>query len=224
MNGQVSRHLISHELGHFYGVVEEGPAWVCMPRCHGEPYGNPFSVMGHGLVDFGAWEKLEFGWIGRDRVAVAERPGSFRLGAIDRPSSDPYALRVIVSGDQYWLEYRPPAPLWACGSNGLGDGGRFPGRNYVIADPVRRGRPSVQTGETFAVPDAFAVTVTSATTDGAEVRFRWTDRIRPAAPRLLRPVQRVAGWWSGGDAEPSAGAASPRCSRCVPSRTAAGWR
>jgi hypothetical protein len=96
MNGQINRHLIAHELGHTYGVAEEGPAWVCTPRCHSEPYGNPFSVMGHGLSDFGAWEKLEFGWIGRDHVVVAERPGSFRLDAIDRPSSDPYALRVIV--------------------------------------------------------------------------------------------------------------------------------
>ena len=40
MNGHVSRHLIAHELGHNYGVVEEGPAWVCRPRCHREPYGN----------------------------------------------------------------------------------------------------------------------------------------------------------------------------------------
>jgi hypothetical protein len=203
MNGEINRHLVAHELGHSYGVTEEGPAWVCAPRCQSWPYGNPFSVMGHGLSDFGAWEKVEFGWVDRSRVVVAERAGSFRLGGIDRPTGDPYALRVFAGGDEYWLEYRSPSPLWAYGapeatpgvvvyggSNGLGDAGRFPGRNYVIADPVRRGRPSVQTGETFAVPGAFAVTVVSAGADGAEVRFRWIDRVRPAAPRLLRPIRR----------------------------------
>jgi hypothetical protein len=216
MNGEINRHLIAHELGHTYGVTEEGPAWVCAPRCQSRPYGNPFSVMGHGLSDFGAWEKVEFGWVDRARVVVAERAGSFRLAAIDRPLGDPYALRVFVGGDEYWLEYRSPSPLWAYGapeatpglvvyggSNGLGEAGRFPGRNYVIADPVRRGRPSVQTGETFAVPGAFAVTVTSSRAEGAEVRFRWTDRVRPAAPRLLRPIRRgrklVVRWRRGAD-------------------------
>ena len=203
MNGEMNRHLIAHELGHTYGVSEEGPAWVCTPGCHSEPYGNPFSVMGHGLSDFGAWEKVEFGWIDRARVAVAERAGSFRLGAIDRPSGDPYALRVFAGGDEYWFEYRSPSPLWAYGapeaspglvvyggSNGLGEAGRFPGRNYVIADPVRRGRPSVRTGETFAVPGAFAVTVASTRAEGVDLRFRWADRARPAPPRALRSLRR----------------------------------
>jgi ribosomal protein S18 acetylase RimI-like enzyme len=159
MNGQVNRHLIAHELGHTYGVVEEG---------HHRRAPRQFPAR-------------------RDRPPV-ER--SVRLARHRQRRRD-------------WLEYRPPAPLWAYGSpeattglvvyggsNGLGDGGRFPGRNYVIADPVQRGRPSAQAGETFAVPDTFAVEVTSATMDGAEVRFRWTDRIRPAAPRLLRPLRR----------------------------------
>jgi hypothetical protein len=201
MNGAMSRFLIAHELGHTYGVTEEGPAWVCHARCQSQPYGNPFSVMGSGLSDFGAWEKSQFGWLGP--VPRVERPGRYRIAAIDRPSSDAHALRVLVAGDEYWLEYRPPAPIWAFGppqatpgvvvyghANELGEASRFPGRNHVLDDPVRRGRPSVQAGETFSVPGAFAVTVASADAAAADVTFRWTDRIRPGRPRLLRPVRR----------------------------------
>ena len=154
-------------------------------------------------------------------------------------------MRVLVGGDEYWLEYRPPAPLWAYGapeatlgvavyggSNGLGDPGRFPGRNYVIADPVGRGRPSVQAGETFAVGGAFAVTVTSTRADGADLRFRWADRIRPAAPRLLRPLRRgrrlVVRWRRG--AERGSGIAAhevsldgQRVTRVPAARSAAGF-
>ena len=169
LNGQMNRHLIAHELGHTYGVMEEGPAWVCNPTCHGEPYGNPFSVMGDGLSDYGAWEKSQFGWLGD--VPRAERAGRFAIVAIDRPSTDPQALRVLVA----WRRVLARVP--AAG-------------NYVIADPARRGRPSVQTGETFTVGGAFAVTVTSADAARAEVAFRWTDRVRPGAPRVLRPLRR----------------------------------
>jgi hypothetical protein len=221
MNGEMNRHLVSHELGHTYGVTEEGPAWMCTPTCRSQPYGNPFSVMGHGLSDFGAWEKTQFGWLGP--VPRVERAGRYRIAAIDRPSSEPQALRVLVAGDEYWFEYRPAVPIWAFGSaqaaagivvyghaNELGEASRFPGRNYVLNDPVRRGRPSVQAGETFSVPGAFAVTVGSADAAAAEVTFRWTDRVRPGRPRVLRPVRRgrrlIVRWRRG--AERGSGAAA----------------
>jgi hypothetical protein len=213
MNGRMDRHVVAHELGHTYGVSEEGPAWVCARSCHAEPYGNPFSVMGHGWSDYGAWEKVQFGWV--DRVARVERAGTFALGAIDRASTQPQALRVLVAGDEYWLEYRPPAPLWAYGSleaasgvvihagaNGLGVG-RFPGRNYLIADPARRGLPSVRAGESFAVGGAFRVDVVSTEAEVAQVHFRWIDRTAPARPKLRSPIRRgarvIVRWRPGSD-------------------------
>ncbi|HEU4942696.1 MAG TPA: hypothetical protein VFT18_05475 [Gaiellaceae bacterium] len=193
LNGRWDRQVIAHELGHTYGISEEGSAWVCDPTCQAEPYRDPFSVMGHGLSDYGAWEKHMFGWV--DRVAAPAARVS--LGAIDRTGTSAQALRVVVAGDEYWFEYRPPVPVWPyapdaapgvaihAGSNGLGEPGRFPGRNLLLHDPVRRGRPSVQAGETFAVRGAFAVRVDSAGSDTAELAFRWTDRTRPARPRIV---------------------------------------
>jgi hypothetical protein len=194
LNGRHDREVIAHELGHTYGVSEEGSAWLCDPTCHAAPYANPFSVMGHGSGDFGAWEKNVFGWLDR----IAEPAPRLILGAIDRAGAAPQAMRVLVAGDEYWFEYRPAAPLWAyesddsapgiaihVGTNGLGEPGRYPGRNILLYDPVRRGRPSVQTGETFSVRGAFAVRVVSAGADSAELAFRWADRARPARPRTL---------------------------------------
>jgi hypothetical protein len=201
VNGMLNRHVLAHELGHTYGVTEEGPAWVCDPRCHSVPYLDPFSVMGHGWSDYGAWEKFQFGWL--DGIARASRAGAFTLGGIDRPSTQPQGLRVLVAGDEYWFEHRPAPPLWTfdsaeaapgvvvhAGSNGLGEAGRFPGRNYLIFDPGGRRRPSIQAGETFTVPGAFRVTVTSTGPDVAGLTFRWVDHTRPARPRLLRPLRR----------------------------------
>jgi hypothetical protein len=54
VNGVLNRHVLAHELGHTYGVIEEGPAWVCDRGCHSVPYLDPFSVMGHGWSDYGA--------------------------------------------------------------------------------------------------------------------------------------------------------------------------
>ncbi len=149
--------------------------------------------MGHGGSDFGAWEKHAFGWLDR----IAEPEPRLAIGAIDRASTLPQALRAVVAGDEYWLEYRPPEPLWEyaddgtagvaihAGSNGLGEPSRYSGRNFLLYDPVGRGRPSVQAGETFLVRGAFAVTVVAARPDSAEVAFRWTDRTRPGRPAIL---------------------------------------
>ena len=209
--------MIVHELGHTYGVSEEGSAWICDPRCHAQPYMNPFSVMGHGQSDFGAWEKRAFGWLER----IGEPAPRLTLGAIDRPASGLQAMRVLTAGDEYWFEYRPPAPLSAynsndaapgvavhAGSNGLGEPSRYPGRNFLLYDPVGRGRPSVESGETFSVRGAFAVRVVSAGAESAELSFRWTDRTRPARPRIVGAGFGAAACSSRGDAARSGGAGS----------------
>ena len=155
-NGYVHWFLLAHELGHLYGVPEEGPAWICTGgSCRPENYASPYSVMGHGLGDFNAFEKVAFGWI--DDVLVPSA-GTFALGPIDRSSALPQAARILAAGDEYWLEYRPPAPLRDpgqghaapgvivhAGDNGVVDeSSRFPQRNLLLVDPAGRGRPSVR--------------------------------------------------------------------------------
>jgi hypothetical protein len=200
LNGRMDRQVFTHELGHTYGISEEGPAWVCdAGRCEQQNYESPYSVMGHGLGDYSAYEKFTFGWL--DSVA---RPGGnarHAIGAIDRPSSDPQALHVLVAGDEYWFEYRPPQPRWDPdeptatpglavygGPHGLDElASRFPVRNLLIRDPVGRGRSSIAERETFRVAGAFEVTLTAMGADRAEAAFRWLDRTRPAAPRIVAP-------------------------------------
>jgi hypothetical protein len=211
LNGRNDRQVIVHELGHTYGVSEEGFAWVCAGRggCGPEAYRNPFSVMGHGSSDFSAWEKHAFGWLDR----VAGPAAIVTIGAIDRPSAHPQALRVVAAGDQYWFEYRPPAPVWPydagdaaagvavyAGWNGLPEAGRYPGRDLLLYDPIGRRRPALTAGETFAVRGAFALRVASTGAESAELAFRWTDRTRPAPPllRVLARGRRVELTWKRG--------------------------
>jgi hypothetical protein len=216
-NGYVHWVLLAHELGHLYGVPEEGPAWNCSAGpCRPENYASPYSVMGHGAGDFNAFEKVAFGWV--DDVFVP-RAGGFALAPIDRPSTLPQAARILAGGDEYWLEYRPPAPLRDphsadaspgvivhAGDNGVADEpSRFPQRNLLLLDPAGRGRPSVQAGETFSVPGVLAVAVTALSAERADLRLEWTDRARPTAPRILAPAGRVRGgrvtvrWRAGRD-------------------------
>ena len=47
MLGEITKNLLAHELGHNYGVTEEGPAWVCDGGCHAQNYADPYSVLGN---------------------------------------------------------------------------------------------------------------------------------------------------------------------------------
>ena len=218
MNGIMARHVVAHELGHTYGVAEEGPGWACNGgACEVANYADPYSVMGHGLSDFSAYEKVAFGWL--DRVARPAGDAEVTLGAIDRPATEPQALNVLTAAEEYWFEYRPPEPLWSpdeptaspgivvhAGTNGLRDRSRFPQRNLLLLDPAGAGRPSLVAGETFAVPGAFAVTVRSTEPARATVALRWTDSTRPSAPRIESAGRSLVRWRAAADAGSGVGA------------------
>jgi hypothetical protein len=211
MHDRMDRHVVAHELGHTYGIIEEGPGWACAGgQCASHNYANPYSVMGHGLSDFNVFEKLTFGWI--DRVAEASN-GDVTIGAIDRPGPDPHALHVLTAGDEFWFEYRPPQPIWdpdePMATPGIAivagpitpvSRSRFPQRDLLILDPVGAGRSSVVAGETFSVPGAFAVTVRSMEAARASVSFRWTDRKRPSRPRIRTAGRRSVSWRAAAEA------------------------
>jgi hypothetical protein len=176
MLGRITVELLAHELGHNYGVTEEGPAWVCAAgSCEVESYGDPFSVMGHGSGHFGAYEKYVFGWIERVRAGAS---GRVTIARIDVASDRPHALHVLAGGEEYWLEVRPETPgLVVHGGPALVDPAarsRFPQRNLLLAAGVPR----------FAVPGAFEVSVAAQGAEEATLDLRWTDRTRPSRPRL----------------------------------------
>lgn len=206
LNGRMDRQVLAHELGHTYGISEEGPAWVCDGgRCEQRNYESPYSVMGHGLGDYSAYEKVTFGWV--ESVGRPAGNGTHAIGAIDRPASDPQALHVLVAGDEYWFEYRPPQPRWDYdeptatpglavygGPHGLDEvASRFPVRNLLLRDPIGNGRSSVGDRETFRLPGVFEVRVDAMEADRAEAAFRWLDRTRPAAPRIVAPAASTRG-------------------------------
>jgi hypothetical protein len=176
MLGEVSKDLFAHELGHTYGVTEEGPAWVCAGGCTAENYGSPYSVMGHGSGHYDAYEKWRFGWI--ERIGPFVRDGAYGIARIDRASTLPHALYVVSGADEYWIEYRPEVawPVVHAGPQAASvSASRFPGRNLLLA-----GARSA----TFPVRGAFQVTLSGADGEQATLRFRWTDRTPPSRPRL----------------------------------------
>ena len=139
MLGKISKDLFAHELGHNYGVREEGPAWICGARCRAENYASPYSVMGHGSGHFNAFEKWRFGWISREGPALVN--GEYRIARIDRPSELPHALYVVSGADEYWIEYRPEVP-WPVVHAGANDAratpSRFPQRNLLLGECTER--------------------------------------------------------------------------------------
>jgi len=203
-NGYFTAQLLEHELGHLFGTPEEGPAWICDGgACRAENYASPYSVMGHGVGHYSAFEKWVYGWL---RPVEARAAGTYALEAYESHAS---ALRVLTAADEYWFEYRAeepeaiPTPFpWDVqptrgvvvhgGSSGLSDdAGVFSSRNVYL--PVN-GRAALSAGESLTVPGAFTATVSSADGTRASVQLRWTDTARPAAPRILgvRPLT-----WTG---------------------------
>ena len=183
MLGEISMTLLAHELGHNWGLTEEGPAWVCeRGRCVARDYGDPFSVMGHGHGHFGAYEKWTFGWI--NRVGPELRDGEVTIARIDSPSLQPHALYVLAGNEEYWIEYRPEvAGLVVHGGPSLVDpstSSRYPKKNLLLSAGPRR----------FAVPGAFEVRAAGIDAATARLSFRWTDRTRPTKPRVATSVRR----------------------------------
>lgn len=103
--------LIAHELGHTFGMTHAG-AWFCPePKrpCNRDPYGDPFDVMGNGLLpagDPGALQKAEAGWL--TNYKVVKVPGTYTLAALEMPSRLPQALVVRVGVTDLWIDHREP--------------------------------------------------------------------------------------------------------------------
>jgi hypothetical protein len=98
----LSEHAVVHELGHTWGLGHARSA-RCR-RCRHSEYGDSFSVMGRGVEDFSAFEKMALGWI--SSVRTARRGGAYSIATPAQPSTAAQALVVPTAHGRYWIEHR----------------------------------------------------------------------------------------------------------------------
>lgn len=175
-----------HELGHTYGLAHARRE-TCR-GCSKEEYGDPFSPMGHGQLDFSAYEKLQMGWL--HEVAHISRPGDYSIGRPDIEGATPYALVIETGLHEYWIEQRldatPPGLVVRTIEPDLSEFMAAPELMlYVPALTVGR-------GETFRVGGVFSVRYGI-----GRVRFTWLDHTRPTAPSVSVHATRIT--WSSRD-------------------------
>jgi hypothetical protein len=207
LNGMLSAWAIVHELGHTYGLAHaHGKICQSGRNCRQEEYGDPFSPMGHGLVDFSAYEKLFFGWI--RNVARMTRAGPYEIGRPDDAGAAPHAFVVKAGAGEYWFEQRldveTPGLAVRMVEPDVPDDDLEP-PTLFIDDPSGRDRPTVASGQSFRVRGVFLVQYVPATDGRARLQFHWLDRTRPRPPRLIVPSRaRVGGQirisWTSTDA------------------------
>jgi len=123
INGYINHlHVISHELGHNFGL-EHANSWVCPhgryigEGCNQIEYGNPYDTMGanwgigyNQTGHFQAIRKNFLGWISNNTVVDVTQTGIYHISALEqRNQSDPKALRMRSAGFlDYVIEYRKP--------------------------------------------------------------------------------------------------------------------
>jgi hypothetical protein len=193
-----------HELGHTYGLAHARRE-LCRGCGKKDEYGDPFSPMGHGQLDFSAYEKLQMGWL--HEVAHVSRPGSYSIGRPDVQGATPYALVVETGLRVYWIEQRLDAA-----PPGLVLRMIEPDRSDFMAAPelmLFLPELTVGEGETFRVAGVFSVRYTGA----GRIRFAWIDRTRPTAPSVSVHAAQIT--WSSRDR----GSGIASCTVRVDSRT-----
>jgi hypothetical protein len=188
LSGILSGWAIVHELGHTYGLAHARARICDAAACHSDEYGDPFSPMGHGLVDFGAFEKRQLGWIGD--VVETSSAGAFEIGRPDVRTASPHALVVPTGRGEFWFEQRldvaAPGLVARIVLADIPDDDLAP-PTLFIENPTRASRPTIAPGEEFREAGVLAVRYSPRPNGRAEVRFDWIDRTRPLAPRLAAP-------------------------------------
>jgi hypothetical protein len=192
LNGMLSAWLVVHELGHTYGLAHARGATCMGGVCRPHEYGDPFSPMGRGLIDFSAYEKLTMGWI--QDVVRTERTGSYRIGRPDVRSAPPHALVVATGSGEYWFEQRldvdPSGLAVRVVEPDVPDDDLAPPTRFQH-DPTHTGNDVVRAGEVFRSSGAFSVRYTPLADGNADLQFAWIDRVRPSRPVLVAPARNV---------------------------------
>jgi Gametolysin peptidase M11 len=203
LDGTLSKKLVTHELGHAFGLPHANSTSCRRAGCPAVEYGDPYDTMGEGTGDFSAYAKFSLGWM--TRIARPAASGVFQLDAIERPSSGPQAFVVTTAHDQYWIEYRAEQARTDRGDSRAGRGlivrvspspdlaGTSVNAlvNVLVDDPAGRKRPQLVPGDRFRRSGAFSLTGLKSTGSRARFRFKWTDSVAPRRPRFTADV--VAG-------------------------------
>jgi hypothetical protein len=192
-SGSVSPLGIVHELGHTLGLPHASGS-VCAPspaECQRVEYGDPFSVMGGGGLDFSAREKVQLGWIADvPRVRV---PGRYAVGTPQEPGELPQALVVDAGPGELWIEdVRTPEPRLVV---------RLVRASDLPAGPLAHTIYLASGASTVAVRGVLRVR-----RSGSELRLDWNDNAGPTKPQLFavpkprRGSTTVVVWRPAGDA------------------------
>ena len=203
LNGQLSRKLVAHELGHTYGLGH-AKSWDCAGRtCTESEYGDLYDTMGGGQGDFNVFEKSRLGWI--TSTLTADRDGVYTIDRPDRPSVLPQALVVETARRDYWFENRQEQVPFAGGVLPTGVLVRVSGRlgvsttlellpeaSLLLPSAAGVGQAALQPAQTFTAAGAFSVTVNTQVDGQVALGFRWLDRTAPAAPEIVTPTARPA--------------------------------
>jgi alpha-tubulin suppressor-like RCC1 family protein len=113
-----SPYVISHEVGHGYGL-NHAFSWDTsngspIGAGRGTEYGNPFDTMGGGKTTeavFGAFAKYRLNWLTSANAKTITSSGTYRLHSLDVPttlagtSSHALVIKQNATRD-YWLEFR----------------------------------------------------------------------------------------------------------------------
>jgi Gametolysin peptidase M11 len=171
-SGAVSSLAIVHELGHTLGLPHASGS-ACAPstsRCRMLEYGDIYSPMGSGGIDFSAREKAQLGWIaGPTRASV---PSRIRVGSPQEPGDLPKAVVARVAAGELWIEdVHMPQPTLVV---------RIIRATDMRAGPFAHTIYLTSGASTVAVPGVLRVRRAH-----AELALEWTDRTRPTRPRLL---------------------------------------
>jgi Gametolysin peptidase M11 len=197
LNGAVTQHLVAHELGHSFGLSHANLTDCKHHGCGALEYGDPYDTMGVGSGDFSAKAKFDLGWI--TAVSRAAKNATYSLAPIELAAKTAQALVVTTANDQYWIEYRSrPAEnddrqevagsgvIMRVSASPDHDDGAIP--NQLLSNPSGRHRPELRHGDRFLDASTFRLTVLSASGSRARLRFQWTDKTAPRAPRFTATV------------------------------------
>lgn len=117
INGNFTFKVITHELGHTYGLLHAN-LWRTIdgtPIGSGEniEYGDDFDMMGRGntqATHFNANYKRSLDWMTETNVQTVTGPGVYRLFAYDTETAPPQGVRALKIGRtadmSYWVEFR----------------------------------------------------------------------------------------------------------------------
>jgi PKD repeat protein len=111
INQSLSTYVVSHELGHNYGLLHAHslrcPSGVFSPSCTRSEYGDPFDTMGGGLHQFGSYAKNLLAWLtGPSVTSVSSGNTNLTLQALEAGSGLRGISLPTDAGRTYWLELR----------------------------------------------------------------------------------------------------------------------